>query len=157
MENVIDEMMKYKMRDGAIFVDCTSGDPAITRSCAEKLSKINAGLVDAPVSGGPKGAKNGTLTVMMGGDETHVKKAASIVSKTFGKVVRHVGEVGAGHATKSVNNALNVTQLIVASGALLWLRKRYDVEPSKALGVINNSSGRSLQTKVRIPNFVCTS
>ena len=94
---------------------------------------------------------------MMGGDETHVKKAASIVSKTFGKVVRHVGEVGAGHATKSVNNALNVTQLIVASGALLWLRKRYDVEPSKALGVINNSSGRSLQTKVRIPNFVCTS
>ena len=113
---------------------------------------IGVGLVDAPVSGGPS-AKNGTLTVMMGGDETHVKKAASIVSKTFGKVVRHVGEVGAGRDEIEQRSCDTV---IVASGALLWLRKRYDVEPSKALGVINSSSGRSLQTKVRIPTLVCT-
>ena len=54
VENVIDEMIKGKVRDGLIIVDCTSGDPAITRMCGEKLSKIDAGFVDAPVSGGPK-------------------------------------------------------------------------------------------------------
>jgi 3-hydroxyisobutyrate dehydrogenase len=158
VEDVIDSIMtrNSKLKGGKIFIDCTSGDPAITRMCSKKLRNANAYLVDAPVSGGPKGAKNGTLTVMMGGEDAHVKKVAVIVSKTFGKVVRHVGAVGAGHATKSVNNALNVTQLVMASGALLWLRKRYDVAPSKALGVINNSSGRSLQTQVRIPDYVCT-
>merc|ERR1712159_310112 len=74
---------------------------------------------------------------------------------SFSKKVEHIGPCGAGHATKAINNALNATHLLAASEGLLALRK-FGIAPDKALAAINLSSGRSLQTEVRLPEKVLT-
>jgi 3-hydroxyisobutyrate dehydrogenase len=138
-------------------VDATSGDPAISIKIAKILSANDISFVDCPVSGGPAGAKEARLTSMMGGSAEARTKAREIISQTFskyGKVV-DVGPVGSAHATKSINNCLNATHLLVAAEGLLAL-KAFGVEPSVALEVINNSSGRSLQTQKRVPEKVLT-
>lgn len=155
VKDVVESMQKC-LTSGSILVDCTSGDPAVTAKIAEALAQRKIEVVDAPVSGGPRGAKAGTLTVMMGGTPASVRVIGKIVAGSFGRVVKHVGAVGAGHATKAVNNALNATHLCAATEGLIKLKQKYHVLPNQALGVLNKSSGRSLQTEARIPEQVCT-
>lgn len=159
--NVVHDVV-CQMRDGfeakrsaTIVVDCTSGDPNATRRIQEEISAYDVAVVDAPISGGPGGAEKGTLTVMLGGNDRGVTRTVKeLCVKSFASVANVVGGLGAGHATKAVNNALNASHLVMASEGLLRLRQRYDVLPSDALSVINKSSGRSLQTEVRIPTEV---
>jgi len=134
-----------------VWVDCSSGDPERTREIARQLAPSGITLVDCPVSGGPRGAVKGTVTCMYGGD---LGPALPLVS-SFGGKVENVGPVGAGMAVKAINNALNTAHLILGAEALLAL-KGMGVDPAKALSVINTSSGRSLQTEVRIPEEVLT-
>eukprot|EP00397_Hematodinium_sp_SG-2012_P021412 GEMP01022116.1.p1 GENE.GEMP01022116.1~~GEMP01022116.1.p1 ORF type:complete len:318 (+),score=77.22 GEMP01022116.1:212-1165(+) len=130
-----------------IIVDCTSGDPTKTREIGAELSKRGISLVDCPVSGGPLGAENATLTTMFGGDKESVEIAMSL--SAFAKVKEHVGPLAAGHAVKAINNMLNCIHLLAATEGLLALSK-FGVPPEKALDCINMSSGRSLQTEVRV-------
>ena len=155
VRSVVEDMKDF-IRPGTVLVDCTSGDPAITKKISDELESKGIVLIDAPVSGGPRGAKAGTLTVMMGGPEKAVRSIRELILSSFGKAATRVGNVGSGHATKSLNNALNVTQLCMASEGLLRLREKYGVEPGRALEMINKSSGRSLQTQERIPGEVLT-
>eukprot|EP00397_Hematodinium_sp_SG-2012_P020115 GEMP01020707.1.p1 GENE.GEMP01020707.1~~GEMP01020707.1.p1 ORF type:complete len:322 (+),score=78.72 GEMP01020707.1:212-1177(+) len=136
-----------------IIVDCTSGDPTKTREIGAELSKRGISLVDCPVSGGPLGAENATLTTMFGGDKESVEIAMSL--SAFAKVKEHVGPLAAGHAVKAINNMLNCIHLLAATEGLLALSK-FGVPPEKALDCINMSSGRSLQTEVRVPQEVLT-
>ena len=129
------------MREGALLVDCTSGDPESSREIARRLAERGIGFVDAPVSGGTSGAEAGTLTVMVGGDE-HAVQRARVVLEAFGKRIVHCGPVGAGHAVKAVNNALLAAQLW-ATGEGLAALSAAGVDPRIALEVINASSGRS--------------
>ena len=135
----------------AIVVDCTSGDPEASRLLAATLP---CGYIDLPVSGGPAGATAGTVCAMAGGDERQLARVRDLVT-AFAREVVHLGPVGAGHAVKAINNALNVGHLLLASEGLLAL-KAYGVKPEAALGAINASSGRSLQTQVRLPTEVLT-
>lgn len=134
-----------------IWVDCSSGDPAVTRTIAHEVAASGITLIDCPVSGGPRGAVKGTVTCMHGGD---LGLALPLV-RSFGGKVENVGPVGAGMAVKAINNALNTAHLILGAEALLAL-KGMGVDPAKALEVINTSSGRSLQTEVRLPEEVLT-
>jgi 3-hydroxyisobutyrate dehydrogenase len=93
------------LRHGALFLDCTSGDPATSRRIASLLADRSIAFADAPVSGGTNGAEAGTLTVMVGGEEGVFRRALPILS-AFGKRIEHMGPVGAGHAMKAINNAL---------------------------------------------------
>lgn len=137
-----------------VWVDCTSGDPDRTRALAQELEASGIDLCDCPVSGGPKGAAAGTLTCMFGGTDSAYERALPVISSFAGKLER-LGPVGSGMAVKAINNALNVAHLMIASEGLLAL-KRHGVDPTKALSVINKSSGRSLQTEVRLPETVFT-
>ena len=139
---------------GSLVLDATSGDPTVSRAVAELLLARGIAYVDAPVSGGPRGAEAGTLTTMLGGRDDDVARATRVAA-CWSKKITHVGGWGTGHATKAINNALNFTHLAVACEGLLAL-KALGVSPEKALSVINSSSGRSLQTEVRIPNRICT-
>jgi len=139
---------------GVVFVDVTSGVPKESIEIMQSLSEFGHHYVDAPVSGGPKGAREGTLTSMVGGDHEVVEKVLYFI-KSYSRVAFHVGPCGSGHAIKSVNNALNVTNLMVAAEGLCALRS-LGICPKIALDVINASSGRSLQTEVRIPTNVLT-
>lgn len=139
-------------RKGQLLIDATSGDPITSRELASRLASRGVGFVDAPVSGGTSGAEAGKLTVMLGGEERWVKRAEQIVAAFAAKVV-HVGPVGAGHATKAINNALLAVNLLAAGEGLAALVK-IGVPAARALEVINASSGRSNVTENLIPQRV---
>ena len=90
--------------DGALLLDCTSGDPGTSRGIAERLAARGVAFADAPVSGGTNGAEAGTLTVMVGADEGTFARARPVLA-AFGKRIVHLGPVGAGTRMKAVNNA----------------------------------------------------
>ena len=140
------------MKSGSLWIDCTSGDPDSTKYISRMLKEAGITMIDCPVSGGPDGAASGQLTAMVGGDTNDV---AQSVINIFAKKIVRCGTVGAGHAVKAMNNCLNAAHLIVAGEALLALKK-WGVQPEVALQAINASSGRSLQTEVRIPTEVLT-
>mmetsp|Transcript_37640 Transcript_37640/g.118639 ORF Transcript_37640/g.118639 Transcript_37640/m.118639 type:complete len:218 (-) Transcript_37640:628-1281(-) len=155
---------------GLIWIDITSGVPHESVLISSLLKDYGHFYVDAPVSGGPKGAVEGTLTSMIGGEVKIVQKVLPWI-KCYSKLAMHVGPCGSGHAVKvcflysqmqfykflcffqSVNNAMNATHLIIAAEGLCTLQK-FGVCPADALSVINASSGRSLQTEVRMPMSV---
>ena len=141
------------MKSGSLWIDCTSGDPDSTKDIACMLKEAGVTMIDCPVSGGPDGAASDQLTAMVGGDNNDA--AQSVINIFAKKKVVQCGPVGAGHAVKAMNNCLNAAHLIVAGEALLAL-KSWGVQPEVALQAINASSGRSLQTEVRIPTEVLT-
>jgi len=143
-----------KVRDVRVWIDCTSGDPGDTVTLGNALAAKGTKLVDCPVSGGPRGATAGTVTAMMGGDQRAVDEVLPLVG-AFASKMERCGPLGSGMAVKAVNNALNSLHLAAAAEGLLAL-KAAGVSPSRALEVINASSGRSLQTQVRIPEEVIT-
>jgi len=150
---VVAEQLASSLNPGACVVSCTSGEPEATRGLAMRLfESFKVRVLDCPVSGGPRGAQAGTLCCMLGSeDEASAERCESVV-QSFGKVV-HTGPVGSGHAIKAVNNALNCAHLLMGAEGLLALQN-FGVDPDVALSVINSSSGRSLQTEVRLPQEV---
>ena len=137
------------LASGAVIIDHTSGDPLETRALSEFLKEHGVTYLDAPVSGGPAGAAAGTLACMVGHPEGESATVDACVNAIAGKVV-YLDTVGSGNAVKAVNNLLNSTHLIIASQCMEAL-DTYGVDVSKAIEAINGSSGRSLQTEVRIP------
>ena len=142
------------LRDGALFLDCTSGDPAGSRRIAERLAERGVAFADAPVSGGTDGAEAGTLTVMVGGTEETYRRALPILL-AFGKRIEHMGPVGTGNAMKAVNNALLAVNILAAGEGLTALVKA-GVPARKAVEVLNASSGRSFVSESLIPQRVLT-
>ena len=151
VEGILDGILGGIKR-GVMMIDCTSGDPASSRRIAEKLSKKGAAFVDAPVSGGVKGAVAGTLTVMCGGSVGDIERARPVL-ESFGKKIIRCGEVGAGDAVKAMNQALLAIHIWSAGEALAALAK-LGVEASVALEVINGSSGRSNSSENLFPERV---
>jgi 3-hydroxyisobutyrate dehydrogenase len=129
------------LSEGAVVVDCTSGDPAASRRIAGRLAALGVAFIDAPVSGGVSGAEAGKLTVMVGGDAAILDRARPVLS-AFGSKIVHCGPVGTGHAVKAVNNALLAVHVWSTAEGLAMLGK-LGVDPAVALDVINSSSGRS--------------
>lgn len=142
------------LEDGAILIDCTSGDPATSQRIAARVAKHGVGFLDAPVSGGVAGAEIGTLTVMVGGD-LKVFDRAKPVMEAFGEKIVHCGPVGAGHALKAINQAMLAVH-IWSLGEGLAALARAGVNPSLALDVINASSGRSNTSQNLFPQRVIT-
>ena len=140
------------LHPGALFLDCTSGDPSASRRIARKLGDRGVAFADAPVSGGVSGAVAGTLTVMVGADQETFERA-QIILRAFGQRIEHVGPVGAGHAVKAINNALLAVNVLAVGEALAALVKA-GVPARAALNVVNASSGRSFVTEVLVPERV---
>ena len=139
--DVLDDHVVAALRPGALVVDCTSGDPATSRALAARLAPKQVAFIDAPVSGGVKGAEDGTLTVMCGGEAQDIERARPVID-AFGKKIVHCGPVGAGDAVKAMNQAL-LALTIWGTGEALASLAKLGVSPQVALEVINASSGRS--------------
>ncbi len=139
---------------GATLVDCTSGEPGMSRRIAARLAEAGVDFIDAPVSGGVSGAERGVLTVMCGGDEKVFERTRPVL-ESFGEKIVRCGPVGAGHALKSVNNMLLAINIWSAGEGLAAL-VRAGVDIHAALGVINSSSGRSNATENLFPERVIT-
>lgn len=142
------------LQHGALFIDCTSGDPDGSRRIATRLAAAGVGFIDAPVSGGVSGAEQGTLTVMCGGSAGDIAKARPVL-EAFGRKIIHCGDVGAGDAVKAVNNAMLAVHIWAAGEGLAALAKS-GVNAKVALEVINASSGRSNTSENLFPERVLT-
>lgn len=149
---VADELLGAgALADGALVVDMSSSEPLETRALAERLADQGVRLVDAPVSGGVKGAQGGTLTIMVGGSDDDVAEARAVLDH-LGRVVP-TGAIGSGHAVKALNNLLSATHLWVTSEAI-EAGTRFGLDPEVMLSVFNGSSGRSGSTENKWPNFI---
>ncbi len=99
---------------GLLVVDTTTADPNSTRKVAAALAEKGVRFIDAPVSGGPKGAITGTMTMVLGGAAEDVAAVTPVLEAMSAKRV-HVGPVGAGHVTKLLNNLMCGAHLIAAA------------------------------------------
>jgi 3-hydroxyisobutyrate dehydrogenase len=139
---------------GAVVIDMSSSQPTETQALAAEAERRGVQLVDAPVSGGVKGAVEGTLTIMAGGSEEQFARCRPLLEAIGGRVL-HVGPVGAGHALKALNNLLSGTTLLASAEALL-VGRRFGLDPQLMLETINVSTGRSYSTEYKLPEFVLT-
>jgi len=150
----VTEAVAPHMSRGSCIVSCTSGDPIASKRLAGSLwERFGVHFVDAPVSGGPRGAAAGSVACMLGANHKEAIEMVEPVVRSFASKVVLCGPAGAGHAVKAVNNALNTAHLLLGAEGLLALQSM-GVDPAVALQAINGSSGRSLQTEQRLPQEV---
>ncbi len=140
------------MRPGAVVVDMSSAQPAFTRSLALAAAERGVAFVDAPVSGGVSGAERGSLTIMAGGPAAEVRRVRPLLDE-LGSRIMHVGEVGAGHAVKALNNLLSATHLLATSEAMA-AAAAFGPDVPVVLDAISASSGRSGSTENKWPDFI---
>ncbi|MBN2241679.1 MAG: NAD-binding protein [Acidobacteria bacterium] len=127
-------------REGQVYVDNSTVKPALARRLSEKLSEKGVAALDAPVSGGDIGAREGTLTIMVGGRESALQKVMPVL-KAMGKTVTHVGESGAGQVAKAANQIMVAAQM-VAMGELLVLARKTGVDPAKVVDAIKGGAAQ---------------
>ena len=99
------EALAPHLKPGAIVIDHSTVAPDTAKRAAAQLVQVGAHFLDAPVSGGVEGAKNGKLSVMVGGDADVLQRALPVL-EAYALRVTHLGDVGAGQATKAVNQVL---------------------------------------------------
>ncbi len=124
---------------GKIVIDQTTGDPTLTRAIGTDLQKLGVALVDAPVSGGPRGAVAGTIAIMCGGPRVAFDKVLPILESVSPNIV-YCGDTGNGHASKLINNAVaSCNRLLTYEAAALGVK--YGLSIADMNKVINTSTG----------------
>ena len=139
-------------RPGMIVVDHSTISPGATRGFAEKLSQLGTTLLDAPVSGGDVGAKNATLSIMVGGPADAFEKVSPLL-KVMGKTITHCGPSGSGQMTKLVNQVLvSVTNLAVCEAMTLAVAGGLDA--AKTITAVSGGAAGSWQLSNLGPRMI---
>ena len=141
-----------RLGPGHLMVEMTSADPASTRRLASQVAARGAAMIDAPVSGGVKGAVEGTLSIMVGGAAADLARARPLLGR-MGKRIFHVGAIGAGHAMKLVNNMTSAACLVATAEALA-VAVREGIDPARAADILSASSGRSNASELKFPRYI---
>ena len=137
------------MAPGGTLIDVSTIDPGTTRRIAARAAERGIRMIDAPVSGAPPKARDGTLTVMVGGDPEVVADCRFIL-EALGENVVHVGPLGAGETVKLVNNLIAAINMVaVAEGFNIGVRAGLD--PRIMYEVISKSSGDCWPLRTRVP------
>lgn len=124
----------------ALYIDCSSIDIVTTKLLHQEANKIGLAMLDAPVSGGVAGATAGSLTIMVGGDESIFKRAEPILQK-IGKKIIYAGLAGSGQAAKICNNMLLAISMIGVSEAFT-LAEKLGLDQKKFFEISSNASGQ---------------
>jgi 3-hydroxyisobutyrate dehydrogenase len=148
VDEIVDKLAPH-LRPGTLWIDCTSGDPNVSRETAHRLAAKEVAFVDAPVTGATIGAENATLTIMVGGSAEDFARAEPIL-RICGKTIIHVGPVGAGHAIKVLTNSIMGATVWITSECLL-VAKQFGIDLKTALAVTNAGSGRSNASENLLP------
>jgi 2-hydroxy-3-oxopropionate reductase len=138
--------------DGLIFVDNSTIKPETARFLAEELAKVGVKALDAPVSGGDIGAKAGTLTIMVGGDEAAFNKTLPLF-EAMGKTITYIGESGAGQIAKCANQVI-VAGTMVAMAEALVLSQKAGVDPAKVVQAISRGAAQCWALDVKPPKLL---
>lgn len=128
-------------RGGTVLIDLSTNSPATARRVHEGMTAKGLGMLEAPVSGGVPRATDGTIVIMVGGDQALFEAQLPLL-KSFSKEVIHVGEIGMGSVAKLCNNMLSFCNAAAASEALM-LGALAGIDVHKLHDVICNASGNS--------------
>ncbi|WP_043363317.1 NAD(P)-dependent oxidoreductase [Belnapia sp. F-4-1] len=137
---------------GSLVIDMTSGQPGKTREVAAELAGRGIGMIDAPVSGGVPRAKNGSLAIMLGGEEALLDRAEPVL-KAMGTSLHRCGGIGAGQAMKALNNLASAGNFMLGVEVML-IGQRFGLDPAKMVDVLNASSGMSDSSQRKFRQFV---
>src|SRR5215208_4216819 len=122
-------------REGSLIIDMSTSSPILARELARTARNKAVGILDAPVSGGDVGARDGTLSIMVGGEEDDFERARPLL-EVMGKMVVHVGETGAGQVVKACNQIV-VALVIEAVAEALVLGSKAGVAPDRVVEVLS--------------------
>lgn len=137
--------------EGLIFIDNSTIKPETARSLAAALEKVGVLALDAPVSGGDIGARDGTLTIMVGGPQAAYDKAIPLF-EAIGKAHVLVGESGAGQIAKVCNQIIVGAQMVGMAEALITAQKS-GVDPSRVVDAIKNGAAQMWSLDVKPPRL----
>jgi 3-hydroxyisobutyrate dehydrogenase-like beta-hydroxyacid dehydrogenase len=137
------------LAEGTVYVDMSTVSPAASAELAERVRALGAQMLDAPVSGSVPAAEAGTLTIMVGGDETALRRVEPLLGE-LGQSVTHVGANGRGLLLKLAINVSLAAQTLAFSEGLL-LAERGGIDPGLAARVMSESAIGSPGLKARVP------
>ncbi|AUT74473.1 NAD(P)-dependent oxidoreductase [Paraburkholderia hospita] len=141
-----------RLAKGAVVIDMSSSEPERSRKLGSMLEERGLAYLDAPVSGGVKKAKEGTLAILVGG-RSEVLTQCMPVLEAMGQSILHIGGAGSGHAAKALNNYVSAAGLAATVEALL-VAQRFGIEPDVMTDVLNASSGRSNTSENKVKQFM---
>jgi 3-hydroxyisobutyrate dehydrogenase len=144
-------LLRYA-KAGQIYVDLSTASVNSTQRISQRFADLGASYIDAGISGGAAAAEKGTLTLMVGGNETVVDSLKEVFAP-FSTKVAYMGASGAGHTTKLLNNFLNAVSL-AASAEVMVAGKKAGLDLHLLLDVLNSSSGVNFATLNRFPRIV---
>jgi 2-hydroxymethylglutarate dehydrogenase len=130
--------------EGSCIVDVSTNSPASIQQLAKQAAIRQVHVLDAPLSGGVRGARKGTLTIMVGGDPAVFERCRPLF-EVLGKNVFHMGPIGSGHVTKLVNNFMGITNAIASMEAVAF-GVGAGLDPEQLLQVVNLGTGASHMT-----------
>jgi 2-hydroxy-3-oxopropionate reductase len=129
------------LRPGMLYIDMSTIAPAVSRRIYDRFKTLGCSALDAPVSGGDIGAKAGTLSIMVGGDQEAFDRALPLF-QILGKNIVHIGDAGAGQVTKACNQIV-VALTVQAVAEALTLAKKSGVDPAKVREALLGGFGQS--------------
>ena len=138
--------------EGQLLIDMSSIAPAVARTVFSAARGVGANALDAPVSGGDVGARDGTLSIMVGGSEAGFERARPLF-EVLGKTVVHMGEAGAGQTAKACNQILVAVTIEAVSEALV-LASKAGVDPDRLIEVLSGGLAGNRVMEVRRRNFL---
>ena len=127
--------IKEGARSGQLLIDMSTINPIVSQRIARELASVGMTMLDAPVSGGEKGAIDATLSIMAGGEPTDFERALPVFS-ALGKTITHVGPLGAGGFTKLANQIIVAVNLTAIGEALVFGAKA-GVDPDKMIRALS--------------------
>ena len=139
-------------REGTRVIDVSTSTPECVRQLAGDGAARGVTVLDAPLSGGVRGARKGTLTIMVGGDEADVAVCLPVL-RVVGEHVVHVGPVGSGHVAKLVNNYMGISNALASMEAVA-MGAAAGVDPVKLLEVVDLGTGMSHMTRTLYPYLI---
>lgn len=139
------------MARGTVLIDMSSSAPVGTRELGKALAAHGVELIDAPVSGGVKGAVAATLAIMIGGEQAVAERCDGLLSAMGRRF--YVGSLGAGHAAKVLNNYVSAAGLAAAAEAV-HIAERFGIDPQTLVNVVNVSTGRNNSTENKFAQFI---
>lgn len=146
------EALRPHLAPGAVVVDMSSSDPVGTRVLGEELEAAGIAFLDAPVSGGVRRAVEGSLAIMVGGEDKTIDRVEPALA-AMGKSIFRTGPIGSGHAMKALNNYVSGAGLVAAIEALR-VGKAFGLDPSVMVDVLNASTGKNNSTEHKLKQFV---
>ncbi|HJZ62240.1 MAG TPA: NAD(P)-dependent oxidoreductase [Miltoncostaeaceae bacterium] len=145
----------HGMAPGAVLADCSTIAPATSRELAARLAERGLGAVDAPVSGGSEGARRGTLTTFVGGEDEHVARARPAL-EAFCRSITHLGPPGAGQAGKAVNQVV-IAGTYATMGEALALGAREGLPMDALVAALSAGAAQSWVLENRAGNVISDS